>query len=212
MTNYIVSGLERSGTSLMMQILNTTGFPIMYDDKRKSDKHNPNGYYELNKGFIIKNLMNAKFNPDTYKDKAIKITSYGLKFLPKGDYKILYMKRDIYEIWKSQENMRNKLLSVNISGEEMREILRKTENHILSKLDKREDISVLLVSYSNLLSNSVSCEKELRRISKFLTFDVSKGKNAIDTRLYRCRAKSTDTLSESEEEVIKERLKQLGYL
>ena len=45
--NYIVSGLERSGTSLMMQMLHKGGLPVAFDDLRTADEHNPRGYYEF---------------------------------------------------------------------------------------------------------------------------------------------------------------------
>ena len=42
----IVSGLPRSGTSLMMQMLAAGGMPIMSDEIRAPDTHNPRGYLE----------------------------------------------------------------------------------------------------------------------------------------------------------------------
>jgi len=209
MTNYIVSGLERSGTSLMMQILEEAGFPVQYDDKRKADMHNPKGYYEIHKGLVIKNLMNGRFNNDTYKDNAIKITSYGLRYLPKGNYKIIYMMRDIFEVWKSQEKMRNKLAMVSVSDEKMRDILKKMNEVAISKMDNRNDIDYIIVSYNKLITNPL---EELHRISDFLDFDVTKGKSAIDMKLYRCQAGLQTRLTPEEEKIIEERLKELGYL
>ena len=55
--NYIVSGLERSGTSMMMQILRSGGLPTAFDESRKPDVNNPKGYYELEGGKIINKLM-----------------------------------------------------------------------------------------------------------------------------------------------------------
>jgi len=64
--NYIVSGLERSGTSLMMQILKASGIPVAYDETRKKDKNNPKGYFELEDGKIIDKLKNHIFPFDDY--------------------------------------------------------------------------------------------------------------------------------------------------
>ncbi len=89
-TNYIVSGLERSGTSMLMQILKAGNLPIAFDNSRPADENNPKGYYELEGGKIINKLMNKSFPLDSYKGKFIKITAYGLKFLPPGKYKIIY--------------------------------------------------------------------------------------------------------------------------
>jgi len=43
----VVSGLPRSGTSLMMQMLRAGGVPIAADDVRAPDEHNPHGYFEF---------------------------------------------------------------------------------------------------------------------------------------------------------------------
>ena len=75
--NYIVSGLERSGTSLMMQILHAGGMSTAFNDSlRKPDENNPKGYYELAGGKIINQLMEGTFNLEKYKGQVIKITSW----------------------------------------------------------------------------------------------------------------------------------------
>jgi len=107
-TNYIVSGLERSGTSMIMQILNTGGIPTGFDDARPYDENNPKGYYELEGGKIINRLINKTFPFEKYKGQFIKITCYGLKFLPKARYKIIYSERNIEEILDSMEKMMGK--------------------------------------------------------------------------------------------------------
>ena len=43
----VVAGLPRSGTSMMMQMLDAGGLPIFTDQKRAADGDNPRGYYEL---------------------------------------------------------------------------------------------------------------------------------------------------------------------
>ncbi|MCD6375283.1 MAG: hypothetical protein J7L94_07120, partial [Caldisericaceae bacterium] len=45
-TILVVSGLPRSGTSLMMQILRQAGIPLLVDDQRTADESNPQGYFE----------------------------------------------------------------------------------------------------------------------------------------------------------------------
>ena len=103
--NYIVSGLERSGTSMLMQILNAGGLPCAFDDSRRPDDNNPKGYYELEGGKIINKLMDGSFPIEKYKGIFIKITAYGLKYLPPGKYVILYSERNIEEILDSMEKM-----------------------------------------------------------------------------------------------------------
>ena len=60
-TNYIVSGLERSGTSMLMQILKAGNIPISFDKFRKPDDNNPRGYFELEGGKIINKLIPINF-------------------------------------------------------------------------------------------------------------------------------------------------------
>jgi len=42
----VVSGLPRSGTSLMMRILQAGGIPVLSDSHRPADINNPRGYFE----------------------------------------------------------------------------------------------------------------------------------------------------------------------
>ena len=75
--NYIVSGLERSGTSMLMQILKAGSVPISYDKSRKPDENNPKGYFELEGGKIINKLIDSDFPLDRFKGEFIKITAFG---------------------------------------------------------------------------------------------------------------------------------------
>ncbi len=45
----IVSGLPRSGTSMMMKILEAGGLEILTDNQRTADDDNPKGYNEFEK-------------------------------------------------------------------------------------------------------------------------------------------------------------------
>lgn len=47
--NYItiVSGLPRSGTSMMMRMLEAGGMEVVTDGIRKAKENNPQGYYEF---------------------------------------------------------------------------------------------------------------------------------------------------------------------
>jgi len=186
-TNYIVSGLERSGTSMLMQILKAGNLPIAFDNSRPADENNPKGYYELEGGKIISKLMNKSFPLGNYKGKFIKITAYGLKFLPPGKYKIIYSERDIEEILDSMEKMMGKKDN---NREETRESFLKLNSVIKNTLREREDMNILFVNYNNIVSNP---EKDIKRIIKFLGLsDNIYGDmvNAIDRKLYRQRRKT----------------------
>ena len=182
--NYIVSGIERSGTSMLMQILNAGDIPIYFDDTRPSDKNNPKGYYELEGGKIINKIINQKLSFDKYKGKFIKITSYGLKYLPKGNYKIIYSERNIEEILDSME----KMAEIEDKNREVtKKIFIKLNNMIKKMITSREDIETLFVNYNKILSNPI---ENIKRIQDFLNLsDMKSDKmiHAIDNRLYRQR-------------------------
>jgi hypothetical protein len=179
--NYIVSGLERSGTSLMMQMLHGGSLPVSYDDSRPADEHNPRGYYELAGGKIINRLMDGDFNIQPYKGRIIKVTAYGLRFLPKAKYKIIYMIRNIDEVLQSMKKM-----GAEIQGEKDKMLFNKLNRFSLDLMGKREDIDHIVVKYGDLIE---SPRKEMERVSAFLgvTFDIDSAISAVDTKLYRNR-------------------------
>jgi len=185
--NYIVSGLERSGTSLMMQILNAAGIPMEYNNERPPDKHNPNGYFELFGGKIINKLINGDININLYKGKFIKITSYGLKYIPKDfKYKIIYMKRNVEEILDSMEIMTG---AKDQNRRETKELLMKLQNEIEDILDENNNINYITINYNQLLSDP---SKTLYDICKFLGIpdgNVKRMAMAIDQTLYKERRK-----------------------
>ncbi len=184
-TNYIISGLERSGTSLVMQILKAGGFPILYDNTRKPDKNNPNGYYELYGGKVIKHLLDKKFEPYEYRGIAVKITSYGLPLLPKGDYKykIIYTERDVEEVFKSQQKMIHNKFKPSIKDFQMIKVLTRLNNVTKQALSIRPDIEYLCVCHRNFFTNP---REEIEKISEFVGgIDIDKAINVIDESLYR---------------------------
>jgi hypothetical protein len=182
--NYIISGLERSGTSMMMQILNAGDIPCAFDDSRLPDPSNPKGYYELEGGKIINKIMEGSFPFKKYKGKFIKITAYGIRYLPPGNYKIIYSERNIEEILDSMEKM---IGNKDEKREETKETFIKLNNLVKQQILEREDTDVLLINYNNIISNP---EKNISKIIKFLDIPneiLDKMMQAIDKKLYRQR-------------------------
>jgi len=182
--NYIASGLERSGTSLLMQILRAGDIPINYDNLRQADNNNPKGYYELEGGKIINKLIEGSFSFNNYRGKFIKITAFGLQFLPIGKYKIIYSERNIDEIMDSMEKMIGKK---DKNREEIKKSFERLNKMIKDFLKKRDDIEFLLVNYNDIILN---IEENIRKITKFLEINdeaIDKMINAVDDRLYRQR-------------------------
>jgi hypothetical protein len=181
--NYIVSGLERSGTSMMMQALHSGGGPVIWDESRPADYHNPNGYFELEGGKVIRKLMDGAFPIKNFDNSIIKITSYGIKWLPNGQYKIVYMERDITEILDSTEKMAGPFED----RSEARRLLEKLDRFTVHLMNKRPDIEFIQVYHAAMIEDPVT---ELDKVSKFLglpTFNVEAAAAAVDKRLYRNR-------------------------
>ena len=115
----IVSGLPRSGTSMMMKMLAEGGLSIVTDSQREADEDNPNGYFEVE---MSKKLKDGEINwIYDAQGKTVKVISYLLEFLPSDlEYDIIFMDREIHEVLASQKKMlarRNETSS--ISDEEM---------------------------------------------------------------------------------------------
>lgn len=183
--NYIVSGVERSGTSLLMQILHAGGVPTAFDtSSRPPDESNPKGYYELEGGKIINKLMEGTFPFADYRGKFIKITAYGLKYLPPGNYKIIYTERNIDEILDSMEKMAK---IQDESRDETRKSFMKLNGMIKELINKRSDIEVLFVNYNNIIFHP---EINIEKVYDFLgssAFTFDKMIEAVDKKLYRQR-------------------------
>ncbi len=182
--NYIVSGLERSGTSMLMQILKAGKVPVAFDDSRKPDKNNPKGYYELEGGKIINRLMENSFPFEKYKGQFIKITAYGIKFLKEGNYSIIYSERNIEEILDSMEKMAQ---ITDENRKETKEIFIKLNRMIKNQIIDRKDIDCLFVNYNEILSNPSESIKEIHKFLKLPKENLDDMIKVIDKKLYRQR-------------------------
>jgi len=182
--NYIVSGLERSGTSMMMQILKAGGIPIYFDESRKADDNNPKGYFEVEGGKIINRLIDKTFDMNFCLGKFIKITAYGLSFLPQGSYKIIYMERNLDEVLDSMEKM------VKITDEERKltkDSFRKLNDKTKNELQNRDDVDVLFVNYNDMIDNP---NGHILSVLNFLNLNeniIEKMLGVVDKDLYRQR-------------------------
>lgn len=106
-TIYVVSGLPRSGTSMMMQMLDAGGLPIFTDQTRTADESNPKGYYEHE---AVKSLARNKKWVKEAEGKVVKVIANLLPHLPPSHrYKVLFMERDLHEILASQRKMLQRL-------------------------------------------------------------------------------------------------------
>lgn len=182
--NYIVSGLERSGTSMLMQILYNGGYPVAADKKRPADENNPKGYYELEGGKIINKLIQNQFPFNEYKGKIIKITAYGLKYLPSRDYNIIYSERNIEEILDSMEKMAQ---ITDENRDETKEVFLKLNSFIKQQIKERSDCNVLFVNYNRILENPTQHIKEIYDFLNQQEADLKSMIKTVDKKLYRNR-------------------------
>jgi hypothetical protein len=183
--NYIVSGLERSGTSLVMQLLRAGGVPCAFDTaSRPPDDNNPRGYFELEGGKIISRLRDSTFPLADYRGQFIKITAYGMKFLPSGRYCVIYTERTIDEVLDSMEKMAR---VQDPDREGTKAAFVKLNEMTKGQLGTRPDVSLLVVNYNAIVRDP---GPEIRRISEFLGasgIDEKAMAAAVDEKLHRNR-------------------------
>jgi len=99
----VATGLPRSGTSLLMQMLAAAGVPVLVDDARPPDASNPRGYFEYAPVRAI--ARDASFLPRA-RGKAVKVVAPLLAHLPAGErYVVLWIERDLDEVLASQAAM-----------------------------------------------------------------------------------------------------------
>ena len=182
----IVSGLPRSGTSMMMEMLVAGGLEALTDNIRTADLDNPKGYYEFEK---VKELERDSSWMDGARGKGVKIISFLLKHLPQNyDYKIIFMRRKMDEILASQRQMliRRGEPTDAVSDERLSELFEKHLKYVESWIDKQPNIQVIYVNYNDALENT-ACHIE--NINAFLgnILDPGKMEAVIDRALYRQR-------------------------
>ena len=146
----IVTGLPKSGTSMMMRMLKEGGIPILADNVRAADEDNPYGYYEFEK---VKNLKNDTSWLDDAKGKAVKIITELLYYLPLDrQYSVIFMKRNIDEIIKSQKVMlERKGLTMKSSEEEMKLLYKKHLEEVQNWLERKSNFKTIYINYSEVI-------------------------------------------------------------
>lgn len=184
--NYIVSGLERSGTSMLMQILEAGKISIAHNKSRKPDDNNPKGYYELEGGKVISKLMNHKFPMSKYRGKFIKITTYGLLCLPNltKKYTIIYIERDMNEIIDSTDKMTGRKTRERMKTiKSLEKLQHKAKEEIISRIDCR----LLILNYNNILKHP---RMNIEMIIDYLEIEdtyIDDMVKVVDKKLYRNR-------------------------
>jgi len=188
----IVSGLPRSGTSLMMQMLDQGGVEVVTDNIRRADTDNPRGYYELEQVKKIKN--DVSWLPAT-RGKAFKMVSQLLYELPPTEgYRIIFMERDLDEMLGSQEKMLARLKKPAAPRATIERSFIEHLRRLHEWLANQPNMKVLYVCYNELLEGP---EQQAKRVSAFLGGqpDAAKMAMTVDSSLYRNRKAPIDRSS-----------------
>jgi hypothetical protein len=187
----IVSGLPRSGTSMMMKMLEAGGVPVMTDQVRTADIDNPKGYYEVER---VKDL--EKETDKSYiregRGKALKVISFLLKDLPEDNaYKIIFMRRDLNEVIASQNKMLQHRGEADSSDDRM--MIDAYMNHLAAvriMVRKRPHFEMMELRYDTAVKDPAAAAQQ---VNAFLggKLDEAAMRAVVDAELYRNRKGST---------------------
>ncbi len=169
----IVSGLPRSGTSLMMQMLQAGGLELMTDGKRAADEDNPEGYWEWE---TVKSLRTNPRLIEHAQGKVIKVISALLPQLPpRHRYKIIFMKRPVEEVVASQWKMLER------QGQQPRSqrkhLIQTQRTHAeqtLAQLRRLPNVELIEIDYPQLFTQPMS---QLDALKSFLNASLTKPDN-----------------------------------
>ncbi len=182
----IVSGLPRSGTSMMMKMLEAGGMALIIDGIRAADEDNPKGYYEFER---VKQLDkgDVAWVADA-QGKAVKVISALLEYLPpEYEYSVLFMNRKMPEVLASQRKMLERRgEKSDISDEKLADLLHKHVRQVKAWLVHQPNFEMLDLDYNAML---VDPEPWAEQINAFLggRLDVRAMVQVVDPNLYRNR-------------------------
>ena len=182
----IVSGLPRSGTSLMMQMLQAGGLSLLTDERRAADPHNPRGYFEYE---AVKHSRVDVSWLEQARGRAVKVIHLLLRHLPADrPYCVIFMLRDLREVLASQRAMlkdsgRSGAL---IPDDKLACVFERQLLEVRQWLAERPNFRVLYVNYREVVSDPAAAAQT---IARFLGggLDVHAMAGAVDRTLCRQR-------------------------
>jgi hypothetical protein len=182
----LVSGLPRSGTSMMMRMLEAGGVPALVDHVRTADEDNPEGYYEFER---VKKIEHDTAWLDDARGKVVKMISALLTHLPPGHtYKVVFMRRKLDEVLASQRQMliRRGKPTDTTSDEKMAQFFTNHLAKVEAWMAAQPNVDVLYVSYNDLMEDPAP---HCARVAEFLglPLDPARMASVASTRLYRQR-------------------------
>jgi hypothetical protein len=181
----IVSGLPRSGTSMMMRMLEQGGLAVLTDHVRTPDDDNPNGYYEFE---AVKQTKEDASWLAGSEGKAVKMVYRLLYDLPADrTYRVLFMRRNLDEILASQRVMLQRHgMADGVKEEQMAALFRAEIDSFYKWVGRQSHIELIDVDYNRIVENP---RREITRINEFLNGSLDEDAMAavVDDSLYRNR-------------------------
>ena len=180
----IVSGLPRSGTSMMMKMLAAGGLEPLTDNIRTADEDNPKGYFEFER---VKQIEHDKAWLEDARSRVVKLISALLKHLPPSyQYKVIFMRRAMSEILASQRQMlvRRGEPADKVPDDKMAAMFNKHVAQVEAWLAEQPNIDVLYVNYNEVLNDP---RRHSEQINTFLggSLAVADMIEVVDRALYR---------------------------
>ena len=180
----IVSGLPRSGTSMMMKMLAAGGIEPLIDNLREADDDNPKGYFEFER---VKQIERDNAWLEDARGRVVKLISALLKHLPSEyNYKIIFMRRAMSEILASQRQMllRRGEPADAAPDEKMAVMFEKHLAQVESWLAGQPNVETIYVSYNEVMKDP---RPHVERINNFLggSLEVDAMTAIADRSLYR---------------------------
>jgi hypothetical protein len=186
----IVSGLPRSGTSMMMKMLEAGGLPPLTDNLRTADEDNPKGYYEFER---VKQLPkgDVAWLPDA-QGKVVKVIAALLPYLPGGyQYRVVFIQRAMPEVLASQKQMliRRGEDPNKIPDDVLAKLFEKHLKQVNDWVSQQPNVERLDVNYNEMLKNP---QPFIDQIDAFLGNQLDKARMAavVDPSLHRQRKES----------------------
>ncbi len=186
----IVSGLPRSGTSMMMRILTAGDVPVITDGIRQADEDNPVGYFEFERAKKVGE--DASFL-DEAGGKAVKLVYRLLYDLPnRYSYRVIFMKRELAEVVASQNIMleRRGEGDKRIDDAKVIQMFQKELDKIERWLEGQANLATLFVDYNRVIQEP---RREVAPVNDFLggMLDIEAMAGVVDSSLYRNRRSAT---------------------
>jgi hypothetical protein len=182
----IVSGLPRSGTSLMMQMLAAGGVAILADGERAADTDNPRGYLEWER---VKQLPKDPSCIAEAEGKAVKVISLLLLSLPGGhEYRVIFMHRPLTEVLASQDVMMRNRGTAGANAAIVGAAFEQNLRAVKAWLGSKTYAKTLYVSYHDVLNDAGAVAQ---KVADFLEIgmNVEAMARQVDVSLYRNRVK-----------------------